>query len=308
MATPIDVAALHHVPIWAGESVRWVSPIEFIRDSVKYSYEPERALAILRSIGVTEVRMLQLVDRVFLHERPKGATRAVLQDQILSSLRYLYAIHGESLVNPDAELGRPGEAISPREVLKFLHDIHVANRSAAVRIRAQVAEPLLWAHGLMHRHGGDLGGLHIKKGDLEFGAFGGGPAALRNLTIAGEMRDIDTQIRVPGVESLGSNIGMYQMAKVRRQGDLIILADSLYWLDKVLFGERRRDAAVPRAIAFFNPINSAVRFGSDDAYLDELALRLGKVKPHTIQLGGRDLVPEDLLTGRDLKIYRHKGM
>lgn len=304
MATPIDVGVLHHVPLWNEDEVRWVSPIEFLRDHAQYTSDRRRALATFRSLGITEVRMLQLVDRVFLHERPQNATRLVLQEQIVSALRYLYAIHGESLVVPKAQLSKPGEAISPREVLRFLHAVYTSNKAAASRIRAQVAEPLVWAHGLMHRNGGDLGGLHIKKGNHEFGAFGGGPAALRNLSIAGEMRDIDTQIRVPNMPTSGvDSNGMYQMQGVRKQGDLVMLADSLYWLDKILFGEFRRDLAIPREIKTLTKINSFVRFGSDDSHLNELKLRIRDVGPHAIQLSGRDITPEDLLKGRDLEIY-----
>ena len=121
-------------------------------------------------------------------------------------LEALYAAYDEKL----KWIGDPPLTNDYAARYRFLHAVYLANKPAADRIANEFDRRTLETIGFLHGLGGHFGGISTQvfespNGEIftierPIGAPSGGSTQLRNVSLAGELRDLDENVFIPGLK------------------------------------------------------------------------------------------------------------
>ncbi len=271
IAVPLDLTTFLEIPLWENGREERVSEAIY-RKKVIGNDAVQTPLACMRSVSRSDVRFAEFINRVLLSSGNHENDLQKCQDQIDSALKFLYWTHQQKLRLPQQGLTPTRGAIGPSEILKYLRLVGAENYSAAAKIQRDLATPLVATLGMVHGAEGHLGGTYVDQCGAHFGAFKGGCMTLRNLDVAGYMHDIDSVPYLPW--GLHYNINENLVAKFRlkylQQGDLFYLRDTMYWLDKILFGgsyPTGTELIEYKVLGSLNPIHRVGALESDLAAL-----------------------------------------
>src|SRR5262249_28534607 len=143
----------------------------------------------LRTVSRSDVRISQLVNRIFAPENAGSLAPADRKEQIDSALKYLYFVHGYRFQAPSFPIPHEGGRITSEGIADYLQlAAQLQSRQAGAIYRLITARP----HSAMctvHAFGGHLGGANIP-GALDL-ANRGGPLSQRNVDCDGRIHDID---------------------------------------------------------------------------------------------------------------------
>lgn len=266
VAEPIDFGHLEAVPLWNKDgSLRWVTCNELGRmvlGNAMWSDPPE--LAVFRSVTSSDVRLSQLVNRIFFPPDAEGLGASARKRSIDEALTYLYAVHGYQYVPPSLPLRIDGNRITSASVVGYLRESARLQGSAAVQISRKIESRSLLSMAAVHALGGHLGGIRLP-GTPNM-AIRGGPLSLRNVDCEGRLHDIDHFCLLPlapGWVTVESKLHPAAQAL-----DVITARDTMYWVELIL-GRRPDIPSSSLVQVHFAKRFSVQRFRSDRAAVDE---------------------------------------
>ena len=161
-------------------------------------------------------------------------------------LRETYAAFDETLITPDEPVNPPATTGRADHATALGHLARVAavNGAGPQRILREWTERTLRTIGLLHGAGGHFGGTHtflVPTGARRaLGAPRGGATAKRNITLAGELRDLDHHVHLPGDLA---HVGPEVVDDLQRE-DLRVWMEAHYWMSVLVFGRAAAPADV----------------------------------------------------------------
>lgn len=194
---PIDVGWMDQVPRLTANGYDLVPMATYTQKNLKRASE---RLVQFRSFTQSPYRVFALT-QILHSDSVTEALRPVLEQ--------LYASYGEKLewlepTEPWVVNSKPDHAA----IYTFLNRIYLHNQAAADRILKKFSQRTLETIGFVHGLGGHLGGTGKQIFDGEndailmttdvLGAPSGGAPQMRNVTLAGELRDLDGGVFLPG--------------------------------------------------------------------------------------------------------------
>ena len=252
IALPVDVGWMRQLPKIVRNGVQFKSMEEYFRTELTAA--PERIVQFR-----TMVKSINRVSVVPLLLRAESPTMFVREARAM--LEATYRAYGKTLVldHPRGPLlqdrGWPNHA----EAFGFLNSIYRLNQTSADQILREFAQKTLQTIGMIHGAGGHLGGTEDSIFDgpdgsvvathRSLGAPSGGATQFRNMTLAGEIRDLDSNVYIPGSldESWLSDMQVLKYNLSWFQGqDLRHWQETWYWICALMKGKE----SVPPGVQF----------------------------------------------------------
>ncbi len=225
IGVPIDLGWMDQVPRRSGNQLRIEPMNSFLAKDLADS--PERIVQ-LRTFVQSPYRVLVT---------PQILNSVDFSASIHQIMKSLYSTYGENLrwIDPPGNLVTHAGNLDQPAAYTFLAEIYSLNSESAERILKEFAKRTLITIGFVHGLKGHLGGTaaNFFEGDNEeellmrpqaLGAPSGGATQLRNVTLAGELRDLDGTVHIPGaprsiwtkeVDLLRKNLEQFQREDLR---------------------------------------------------------------------------------------------
>jgi hypothetical protein len=265
LPTPLDACVYEEIPYWTEDGqCRYLPWDDYVYDILGFKEEPFTLRpGVLRVAAKCDVRLRQLVAQVFCTEFTEPVKHSTIQNSIDNALRFFYKTNGEEFILPEQELITKNGVITVAEIAQYLIACGEKNYSAANRIFNRLNSDLIKITAAMHGAGSHLGGSMMKDG--KSGARGAGSLSLRNISLAGELFDMDMGLHLPWLkipaQSETAAVFNYELIRMR-QRDLLMLNECLYWYKVMLFGEQVTHGTTLQKHDF-DDLSSLFRFGDD---------------------------------------------
>jgi hypothetical protein len=265
-AIPYDVGIPKSLPVWSAAGSRQVDQKAY-RDEFLGGVTEE--FAVFRAVTRASVRISNGV--LALASEAVGIPRF---------LKAVYEAWGETLLLPERGDG---------DAMAYLRHVHLDNRAAAERIIAAIEAKTLRTIAAVHGAGGHLGGKSIEllaEGGMDYrivdppiGAPQGGAPDMRNMTVTGEMLDLDRSVYLPWAPrpDFGGDMRRdHETALAEMQkSDLLYWEASMYWMRNMLRGRTLKEGHDLLQYPFGNPQDGGIYTVSPGYDLEaENALRL----------------------------------
>ncbi len=262
VAVPVDICVPESLPKWRNGTARWVNQCEYQKVELGFSMLADKdCLAIFRTISSGDVRIPQLINRIFERTDESSCNLKICKFEIDSALAYLYWLHGFNLEIPRGSIDFQGNSVELSDVAHYLKKVSELNAGNAQVIRRRILERALTTLGLVHGAGGHLGGAY-----RDFlGAYSGGAIAKRNVDLLGGVHDLDMDVFLPWLKNPAMPYTLLEQNQLRLSEmqwfDLMFWRDLWYWTDTTVLG---RD--IPRGCDLkhyeVGKYNHVERFGS----------------------------------------------
>ena len=259
---PLDLVRFVTIPHTLSGRPGWTSQGEYWRNIVHAkSMKAQFSLYCARSLTRSDVRLSQVVNRVFGRDRNSESSPQEIKHEIDSSLRYLYWIHGRDFVPPPF-LPTPNNAtIGPAEIAHYLSGVYQFNSASARYIRTVLIQNTLKVIASVHGAGGHLGGIRVG----EVGAWNGGSPAIRNVSVDGSLKDFDGELYLPWIHSdslrIDGHIRHRELRTSFQASDLFMWRDTAYWINTLLLGRNVAPGTPLKEHRVFDSV-SIYRFGN----------------------------------------------
>jgi hypothetical protein len=237
VAYPINVAQLHAVPRVQNGEVTWTPEFDYLFNMLEVlSHNRADQLGVFVSTSQSDVRLSQIVNRIFSRSEQSESDIIECRNEILSALRYLFEVNGRNFEDPQIPFVPNGASIGTRDYQLFVNKILEHNEAEGLRLYETLSRKLLSSLGLVHGAGGFLGGGYNGSG----GAIGGGAVAIRNVDCCGVLHDLDEQQAM----------------------DRFFLKDTLYWLESLLVGREVPEGCSLQTVSVLSRFNKGAYFGT----------------------------------------------
>jgi hypothetical protein len=267
-AQPLDIASIEAIPLWDDSGrIQWISPEEHalkVLGQKLWAATPK--LACLRTVSVSDVRLSQIVNRIFSPPDIEKIEPTERKPIIDSTLRYLYRVHGYQFEAPKFPVPLQDGKLTAASVAWYLKLAADTNPRASSAIFHRFESKLFVTMAAVHAIGGHLGGFNLPGQDSL--AIRGGPLTLRNLGADGLMHDVDHFCHLPLTTGWGSKFKKEQHIYLAQALDKITLLDTIYWLNLVL-GQRESLPSQGVGIYHYGPHYSERCFRDDKAAIEK---------------------------------------
>lgn len=307
---PVDIREYLALPYNQNGKNHWLSFNQYwdtFLDDEKIEYE---GLGTYISISRSDVRVRQLIDRIFTRSDDARIDLKVAAEEIESSLKALYWWHNQPLELPTRSSLLEGGNIGTKDVLQYLSEVADLNRKSADQIFSTSAGDLAELVGLVHGCGGHLGGGWRQASDgRDLGVSYGGPLAIRNVDLLGGIHDFNlSYFLLPwAADTKGSWNGYArQLHELDRSQvlDLMYLGETVYWLESITYGRKNCNIGENGTERHCpNEFNDVMLLQSDDPRtvgMKELvykAIEFGTPVPEALQLALPETIRERYLSG-----------
>lgn len=253
---PVRLMDIAELPVWRNGQLTLL-PIKDYQDQYLQGRRPR--LVTLQAIHRSPFRLDQTVKDLLFPDGPR--TLDSIKELLQERFSLLYEAFGYSMVVPEGwnntEAPQPlvDEAIT-RASLKLIRELAAANPHASQSIATLIEERLLKTLAWVHGSGGHLGGTSlslvdsgVEGGDFSVtfldppvGAPGGGSMDIRNLSLAGEINDLDANIHLPWLTPSFEYTEAEKtfLLKSLQKEDLVLWQNAVYWYRHLLLGRELR--------------------------------------------------------------------
>jgi hypothetical protein len=233
---PVDVGCFLQLPVWSDSGTAWVDFETYEMDYLGQFVDEDEKLSTLRTVARCDVRVSQLVNTIL---RPHLEDVIDWEGAILSSLSFLYHVHGESFERPNARLEPRNGSLGLREIFEFLSHAYAQNSARAERIIAKFAENSLRTIALVHALEGHLGGSRFAGGSA-LGGVTGGATSIRNIDLLGVLHDLDGDVFFPWCDDpvafQGNRVLQHRFMSFMTAADLIHWKHTVHWFSNIVRG------------------------------------------------------------------------
>lgn len=273
VAFPLNVGALHTVPIIKQDGVTWMANHDYLTNILdSHSYERADHLGVFISASKCDVRLSQVVNRIFSRTEESLECIDTCEFEIRSALKYLFEVNGVPFIEGDARLKIGSHGVDTPQFLDFVNQLLIPNRDTGRTLYNKLSKRLLTSVGMIHGAGGHLGGGYNEKD----GAIGGGATAIRNIDCCGALHDLDLDVYLPWVVSgQKKHEAKVNTAKIF---DLVFLKDTLYWLETLLVGRNISAGDSFQTLTVGTPFNKCAFFGNQSIHAQTPWRVMGTVK------------------------------
>lgn len=278
-AQPLDIANLEAIPVWERSGkVRWMTPEEHsLKVLGQEIWAAVPNFVCLRTVSVSDVRLSQVVNRIFSPPDVEKISPSERKEMIDSAMRYLYRVNGYVFEAPKFPLPLQAGELTSASVAWYLRLAAEANPRASQAIFHRFESKLFVSMAAVHAIGGHLGGFKLPGHDRL--ALRGGPLTLRNVGADGLMHDVDHYCHLPLSSGWGSTFKREQNIEVAQALDIATFQDSLYWL-RIVLGQRESMPSQAVASYRYGPRFSVQRFRDDkDAIEQEIKIVRSSLNP-----------------------------
>lgn len=267
-AQPIDICRFTSLPVWNSDGEpSWLSPLEYSQEVLGrrvWNATPE--FVCLRTACVSDVRISQLVNRIFSPDGIESLSASVRKEMVDSTMAYLFQMHGYEFEAPAFPLPSDGGKISATSIAQYLALAADLQPTAAKRIYHTFESKLFTSMAAVHGIDGHLGGIELPKQHQL--AIRGGPLSLRNVGADGLLHDVDHYCHIPVCPRRGSSFIDKQDLVNAQVLDFVALNDTMYWLG-VILGQRHEVPQQAMATFSYGPKFSVQRFRDDEGTIEE---------------------------------------
>lgn len=244
---PYDIGVLEELPFWSHAQTARVPARQYRK---RYLEGAPVELATLRTIGPTDMRISYAVAALLDQDYPADQWQSRIQKTILG----IYRAFGEEPSFPNEPLLAGGEGgPSVAQVLGYLKRIYEQNQEKVERMLVNLEEKSLKTLAAVQGAGGHLGGIMLSFDVIEdenslgirmfnhpIGAPNGGAPAMRNMSVTGELHDLDANVYFPWLNrpDLTSDRRLLEEASLKeiQRKDLLYWETSIYWMRNILRG------------------------------------------------------------------------
>jgi hypothetical protein len=264
-AIPLDVVTLEQVPVQRGASTEFVDMAAYASDILGY---PGLRLAELRAVTRSGLRIAQATNALLEGREPNQAS------QMVALIAEIYRAWGQPFQPPERrpKFDEASESETQAARLAFLREIYLLNQAAADRIVVAAERQTLRTIALAHGAGGHLGGMQagmverdneILFLDPPIGAASGGATAPRNMTVSGEILDLDGSVYFPwiGRSDMDDFHRLFNAQELQslQAADLDYWELSMYWLRQAMSGRELRPGQTLVDFPFGDPEEMGLR-------------------------------------------------
>jgi hypothetical protein len=150
VAFPLNVGALHAIPILSGGKLSWMSNHDYcpkILDS--HSHDRVDHLGVFVSASKCDVRLSQVVNRIFSRSEESSECIEACEFEIRSALKYLFNVNGLVFIDEHVSLSIGRNGLGAPEFQDFVNRLLVPNRVAGVSLYKKLSKQLLTSLGMI---------------------------------------------------------------------------------------------------------------------------------------------------------------